>query len=147
MWNKAPTPGQITRINVATLFCSIALQTLRSGFRIWIGGRQTRQIQTLRLCFSLFRTVCIMKKSGHRVQRVWSRATLPCTHHQWNQRIPLMNTIGHSKCRLISTFKVHGGNPWYRSALYQEHYDVYVKSKGYDSKEKLEAVPVTELKR
>ena len=47
----------------------------------------------------------------------------------------------------IDTIEAHGGNPGYHGAVYREHYDALMLSKGYDTKEKLDAVNGTELKK
>ena len=47
----------------------------------------------------------------------------------------------------IDTIEAHGGNPGYHGAVYREHYDALVLSKGYDTKEKLDAVDENELKK
>ena len=40
----------------------------------------------------------------------------------------------------VDTTKAHGGNPGYHDAVYCEHYKALTISKGYDTKEKLDAV-------
>ena len=47
----------------------------------------------------------------------------------------------------VNTIKAYGGNLRYYDALYQEHYDAYVKSKEFAIKEKLLEVTDTELKK
>ena len=47
----------------------------------------------------------------------------------------------------IDTIEAHGGNPGYHGAVYHEHCDALVLSKGCDTKEKLDAVDKTELKK
>ena len=57
-----------------------------------------------------------------------------------------MDTIEYSKRRSIQS-KHTAAKPGYHGALYQEHYDAYVKSKGYTTEEKLADVANTELKK
>jgi hypothetical protein len=47
----------------------------------------------------------------------------------------------------VNTTKTHSGNIGYHSTLYREHYKAYVKSKRYDTEEKLAAVTNTDVKK
>ena len=47
----------------------------------------------------------------------------------------------------IDTFEAHGGNPGYHGAVYREHYDALVLSKGFDTNEKLDAGDENEIKK
>ena len=47
----------------------------------------------------------------------------------------------------VDTIKAHGNNPGYHGVVYHEHYKVITVSKGYDTKEKLDAVEDVDIKR
>ena len=47
----------------------------------------------------------------------------------------------------VDTIKVHGGNPGYHGAVYCKHYEALKIRKGYNTKEKLDAVGNAEIKR
>ena len=47
----------------------------------------------------------------------------------------------------VDTIKAHCGNPGYHGAVYREHYEALMISKGHDTKEKLDAVDEAELKK
>ena len=45
----------------------------------------------------------------------------------------------------VDTIEAHGGTPGYHGAVYREHYEALTISKGYDPKEKLDAVGDAEV--
>ena len=47
----------------------------------------------------------------------------------------------------VNTIEPHGGNPGYHGTVYRKHYKALMVSKGYDTKEKLDAVDKSELKK